>query len=223
MRGFTLIEMLVVLAIIVIITAIVFSSQTSFNNTVIVSDTAYDVALTIRNTENAGIASQAIGSIENGKGVHFSNVLTSSFLTFTDMPSATPCHSSPTQIAGAPDAYTGDCVYDSPPDTSQIISIGNGVTISDFCAHLIGATSWSCATASGTGLGTKIFALDITSVRADTNFTMAVNGSATPTSLADEACLKLIAASGVARYILINESGQISPQSTICVPGVSSI
>ena len=47
-KGFTLIELLIVLAIIATVTTIALSSQSNFNKTLILANTAYDIALTLR-------------------------------------------------------------------------------------------------------------------------------------------------------------------------------
>ena len=46
--GFTLIEMIIVIAIIGIITLVVIVSQGSFNKSLILSNAAYDLALALR-------------------------------------------------------------------------------------------------------------------------------------------------------------------------------
>ena len=52
--GFTLVEMVVVLAIITVISGVVLSDQTSFNKTLVLANTAYDIALTVRSVETFG-------------------------------------------------------------------------------------------------------------------------------------------------------------------------
>ena len=84
-RGFTLIEMLVVLAIIVTVTTIALSSQSAFNKTLILANTAYDIALTLRSAENFGIGSRALYRTANaGYGVHFQRGTLGSFILFAD-------------------------------------------------------------------------------------------------------------------------------------------
>lgn len=51
LRGFTLVELLVSIAIIVIITSIVLVRYDKFDSTVLLKNTAYDVALTIREAQ----------------------------------------------------------------------------------------------------------------------------------------------------------------------------
>ena len=46
-KGFTLIELMVVLAIIVVITTVVLTSQSSFNKSLILANTSYDIALSL--------------------------------------------------------------------------------------------------------------------------------------------------------------------------------
>ena len=53
---------MVVLAIVTSITAIVFTSQNSFNKTLILANTAYDIALTFRSAATYGLGGRTIGN-----------------------------------------------------------------------------------------------------------------------------------------------------------------
>lgn len=116
-RGFTLIELLVVLAIIGIIMVIVLTGQSSFNKTIILSNTAYDIALTLRDAESYGLGSRATAVTANaGYGVHFQNASPGLFTFFADSfpaPNASNCHGLPVGGASAPNAQYGDCRYES--------------------------------------------------------------------------------------------------------------
>ena len=57
--------MMVVLAIIVTITGVTLTSQTSFNKTLVLANTAYDIALTLRSSQTYGLGSRAFGGITN--------------------------------------------------------------------------------------------------------------------------------------------------------------
>src|ERR1043166_8621201 len=85
-EGFTLIEMLMVLAIIVIITTIALSGQTLFNSSVVLTNTAYDVALSLRQTETFGIASRVFNGVANaGYGIEFSKATPASYVSYADV------------------------------------------------------------------------------------------------------------------------------------------
>ena len=61
--GFTLIEMLVVVAIITVVTAVMFSNQSNFSSSVLLANTTYDVALSARDAETYGLGTRAAGAI----------------------------------------------------------------------------------------------------------------------------------------------------------------
>jgi|SRR3989344_295249 len=74
-RGFTLVETMVALGIFVIVTAIVFVGNSRFNNTIFLTNLAYDVALTVSRAQSYGINVRPFDSATNpfevGYGVHF--------------------------------------------------------------------------------------------------------------------------------------------------------
>gem|GEM_PF-607869 len=75
-RGFSLLEMLVVIAILGVMTSIIIGNRQRFNESVTVTNLAYDVALSIRESQVYGIAVQGfdIGgaiSFDYGYGVYF--------------------------------------------------------------------------------------------------------------------------------------------------------
>lgn len=75
-RGFSLIELLVVVAIMVIVTTAVLFRQSKFSSDILITNMAYEVALAIREAEIYGISSKGdVQSADNnfkvGYGVHF--------------------------------------------------------------------------------------------------------------------------------------------------------
>ncbi len=56
--GFTLIELLVTLSIFAVTTGIVMTSQGKFDNTVLLTNTAYDIAISIRQAQTYGVNSK---------------------------------------------------------------------------------------------------------------------------------------------------------------------
>ena len=59
MRGFTLVELLVTASIFVFMTALVVAKYGTFNQSVLLTNLAYDVALTIRTAQTYGVSVQA--------------------------------------------------------------------------------------------------------------------------------------------------------------------
>lgn len=201
-RGFTLIELVVVLVIITIITGVVLTSQGTFNKSLTLANTAYDIALTIRSAETFGLGSRAIpgGVVNAGYGLHFGSETMNSFTLFADTHPTTPCE--------RPDCNKGDHVYTSGSDFFvQKYMLGNGITLSKFCAY---ATTWTCSP--------EISWLDIVFERPNPNaFMAAENVSGTIT----QSCITLVAPTslpGEGRHILIHRSGQIIADAESCGP-----
>jgi len=210
--------MLVVLVIISIITAVVITSHSAFNKTLLLANTAYDVALTIRSTATYGIGSRAaVSSLTTGYGVHFQSPPNNTFTLFADVyPPPTvssACH--PATDDSAPDAKPGNCVYD--PIQSEKVTdytLGNGMTISDFCTLSVGP--WKCASDAGNALT----ALDIVFTRPNPMpFMTGCMGSACNYNASvpvTKACLKLTSPQGGERFISIALTGEINAAATSC-------
>jgi prepilin-type N-terminal cleavage/methylation domain-containing protein len=89
-KGFTLVELLVTITIFVILTGVVLFNQSRFNSTILLTNLAYDTALTIRQAQTYGIN---IKEFDNGSGtgnfvpygVHFDMSANKSFILFADM------------------------------------------------------------------------------------------------------------------------------------------
>lgn len=211
-RGFTLIELLVVLAIIVVLTAIVLTSQSTFNKTIVLANTAYDVALTLRATETYGIGNRAVGSIANtGYGLDFQKATPNSFILFADLyppvGSTGLCHT-PIGPPGGPGAVPGNCAYD-PTQNEKVTdyTLGNGITISNFCASSGGA--WQCAS----GLLTS---LDIVFARPNPDPFIKVSILGTFPVSATAACLTLSSSSGGSRFVSVTAAGEITTATSSC-------
>jgi len=74
-EGFSLIELLVSIAILVIVSGLVFFNQSGFNNSVLVENLAYEISLTIRQAQSYGLQSKEFEKGSNlftiGYGVYF--------------------------------------------------------------------------------------------------------------------------------------------------------
>lgn len=205
---------MVVLTIIVVITMVVLSSQSSFNKTLILANTAYDIALTLRSAETYGLGSRAFGTTVNaGYGLHFDVGTPGSFTLFADqypVPSVSSvCH--PALDVSAPSAQPGNCSYD-PSQGEKITNytLGNGITVHDFCAYAL--NTWSCAGAQGGGLTV----LDIVFARPNPEPFISVNGSYTTTFPVTAACITLTSPQGGEKYVSVGSSGQINANASSC-------
>jgi len=194
-RGFTLIEMLVVLAIIVVLTAIILFGQVNFNRTLSLNNAAYDIALSIRQAQSYGLSSQAFGGVNNpGYGVYFyAPVPETSYVLFAD--------TSPTVAANAqPDARPGNGIYNSSTELVQNYTLNNGFTIRAFCAYS-SSHGKVCTGADG------LTALSITFSRPNTE--TSVKGKTTTWSTYTNGCVELVSANGDTRYVSVSRAGQV--------------
>ncbi len=213
-RGFTLVELMMVLGIISIISIVVIINQNSFNKTIILANTAYDVALSLRSAQTYGLTSRVAGtSVNTGYGLNFQKARQNSFTFFADTypaPSTlSVCHF--TNDPSGPDARPGNCTYESAQGEKVVdYALGNGITISDFCANPGG--SWSCAYANGGGLSS----LDIVFARPNPDPFISVNGTYSDVSPATGACIAVTSPQGGAHFVSIAASGQISANATSC-------
>ena len=89
-RGFTLVELLVTISIFAILTGVVLFNQQKFNSTILLTNLAYDTALTIRQAQTYGVNIKEFDSGGGSQfvpyGVHFDISETNkSFILFADI------------------------------------------------------------------------------------------------------------------------------------------
>lgn len=143
-RGFTLVEMIVVLAIIVTITMIALVGQASFNRSLLLTDTAYTIALSIRQAQSLGLSSRAFSGVQDaGYGVHFSSADPGAYTIFADISPAAPGSSLGGACGGheassGPEARPGNCLFDSATEVLQEYTLNRGFEISDICGTING-------------------------------------------------------------------------------------
>jgi len=205
-RGFTLIEMLMVLAIIVIITGIALSGQSGFNSTLSLNNTTYDIGLSIQLAQSYGLSSQVMTQSSNtvrnaGYGVQFDTSLTDSYAFFAD---TSPNLSS----VALPDAHPGNGYYDTAPELVQTYTLNNGFTLGTFCAK-----STSIASVCSVSGGLSALAISFTRPNTET----IVKGKVGNTwNTYDSACITVVSSNGSeSKYLTIAQTGQIS-MATSC-------
>ncbi|MDR3571015.1 MAG: prepilin-type N-terminal cleavage/methylation domain-containing protein [Candidatus Pacebacteria bacterium] len=134
-KGFTVIELLVVCAIIVVITALVLIDNNKFGGDVQLENFAYDVALSVRQAQVYGIAVERFGTscsgstdcFGSGYGMHFALSSPTQYLLFNDENNTGVYSASvlPSEIVGTPDRITqgfyisGLCVVSGISQTCQ--------------------------------------------------------------------------------------------------------
>lgn len=211
-RGVTLVELLVVLGIILILSLVVITSHANFNKTILLTSTAYDVALTVRSAQTYGLGTRTVGEqadIENiGYGVHFRPDV-NTFILFRDANAApTACHPLVgTGSPDAPDAILGNCAYD--PALSEMVTtytLGNGMKIDNggICVYpdpVTGGSNWKCDLSS----------MDIVFARPNTRAFFSYNGSygAQGTASITKARIKIVSAQGGESYVCVARTGEV--------------
>ncbi len=215
--GFTLIELLVVLAIIVVITSIVLTNQSSFNKTLVLANTAYDIALTLRSAETYGLGSRAVAGASNvGYGVDFQRATPGVPYAFTFFVDSYPplggsgpfCH----PVTGTPSDRPGNCAYDANQQERVVdYTMNNGITVNDFCAYNTDTSSWSCAVAHGGGLSS----LDIVFARPNPDEPFISVDGAYSSSLTS-VCLSITSSQGGTRSVMVTASGDITTSAAAC-------
>lgn len=199
MKGFTLIELIVSLAIFTLITSMVLYNYRGFNNDIVVSNLAYEVALEIRTAQVYGLS--VLGSnnaFDAGYGVHFQtisdNVNDPNFYLFVD--------SDNNKVLSN---FNSTCLSSVDPECLEKVSLQESVAISSFC--LVPDNTTDCpANHQGDSL-------DITFKRPDPDAisTFTFGPSSQPNDYKN-ARIDLIASDGKTKSIIVDQSGQISVQ-----------
>ncbi len=203
-RGFTLTELIAVLAIISVISAVVITSQSNFNKDLLLTNAAYDIALTLRSVQTYGLGSRAVGGAQNvGHGLSFVKATPNEFTHFADIYPLSPSQS--------PAARPGNGVYDvSQGEKVLEYQLGNGITIKDFCSRSIPSNQWRCASDNQASLT----ALDISFSRPNADPSIRINSNDSLT--ASEACIITTSPQGGERFVSVTASGQIHTKATSC-------
>lgn len=206
LRAFTLVEMLVVLFIIVVITAIVITGQSNYNKTLLLTDTTYGVALSAREAQSFGLASRKYGNVQNpGYGLHFSSATPSNYTLFADTNALLPAPANcPLGTPGTPEQKPGNCRFDSADGVVSTYAFSRGFTVSKFCGKS-GLTKY-CSTDAA-----PLTTLDLVFTRPNTTTT--ISGLRNGSILTSFSCAEITIAdqSGQAtRVIRISSIGEIS-------------
>ncbi|HRH55254.1 MAG TPA: prepilin-type N-terminal cleavage/methylation domain-containing protein [Candidatus Paceibacterota bacterium] len=216
-RGFTLVEMLVVLAIIVIITAIALLGQTTFNRSLVLTDIAYTIAFSIREAQSYGISSRAAGATTNaGYGISFARTTPTSYVLFADTNPAKPgdtgnpslCPGHPSVASSHPEAKPGNCIQNNATEIVRRSTLNNGFKIKSFCGKDSGTEK--CSDSAQTT--TRLESIHIVYLRPNTQsiITGVSAGSSNRVALSD-ATIRITSPDETAeRCVLVSKAGQVS-------------
>lgn len=213
--------MMVVLAIIAIVTSVALLGQSDFNRTLLLTDTAYQVAVSVREMQSFGLSSRrfVLGAqdVQNAAyGIHVNSTNPNQYILFADV-SNTPSVALSNCLVGTvgtPDRKPGNCLYDTdatPDGIVQTNTFTRGFTIAQFCGRTNSTTRY-CST---DGI-TPLTALDVVFLRSNTESAIHAYRGTTWTPLIS-AEIYIQSADGTAtRGICISRVGQVSITQTTC-------
>ncbi len=195
--GFTLVELLVSISIFIFMTALLVANYGSFNNSVLLTNLAYDIALSIRTAQTYGLSVQGQNNnFQNPYGVAFCaiSICSDSTVSFTNKQVILFSDSSASKGA----YNTGDALV--PPN----YAIKNGAFIGDICLY---GNAWQCGQSR----------VDITFLRPNPDALICLQGSGGAPfncsgSLQALSVVKIIvqAPDGNQRSIIVRKTGEIS-------------
>ena len=190
-RGFTLVELLISIAIFVFMTAFLVSKYGTFNGTILTTNLAYDMAITIRQAQSYGIHVRQgpTGSFNDSYGAYFNTQGAgedTKFRLFTD-------------IGGANPTDDPDFFYNA----GEVLSTSNlksGMSIKSLCA----------ANTEGAGDATaaSTHSLSIVFKRPDPDAIITVNNPGG--AVMKYAKITIQSKDGVTRHVVVRSNGQIS-------------
>ena len=214
-KAFTLVEMLVVLAIISMVMIVTLLSSNQFNQSIILVDTAHSVAMSIREAQTFGISTKQFSGVQDaGYGVSFTSSKTNGYTLFADIYPAKPGDSLSgkcplhTPGADAPDQRPGNCLYNiTQNEKVNDVTLPGNYSFSSVCGR-VSASARYC-------LGTDLTAFDIVYIRPNTETVIIGTNGASTYTLSD-ACIivKAPGASGATKSIYVSKVGQIAVVST---------
>lgn len=119
-RGFTLVELVVSVAIFLVITSVILANHSRFSGTLLIENLAYDIALSVRKAQVFGLSVREFetGSDEFnvGYGIHFDSGSNNTYIFFADR--------------------DRNEKYDGPSEIIETFTLRKGNVISQFCGTL---------------------------------------------------------------------------------------
>lgn len=185
-KGFSLIELVVSVAIFTIITSVVLARHSQFSGTLLLENLAYDVALSVRKAQVFGLSVREFttGSDEFGVGygVYFDSSSNDSYIFFADR--------------------NGDGKYTDSTEMVETFSFRGGNFISEFCG-ILSNNNEKCS-------GSDITSLNILFERPNPEAII----NSIPTDIYSSARITVSSPQGTERSVVVSVTGQISIQQT---------
>lgn len=205
--------MMVVLFIIVIVTTVAVMGQSTFNRSLILTDTAYTIAFSIREAQTLGLSSRASNNIFNaGYGVRLSTATPNAYILFADTSPAVPGNGQSgycpghEESAGSPDAHPGNCTYDTGASPSELVrtyTLNRGFRITQFCGRAVVGGVNRCS-------GADFETMHLSFMRPSTDTTIFGRTSTGTLIPLSDATIRIESPDGVAsRCIVVSKAGQI--------------
>lgn len=199
-RGFTLVELLAVTAIITVITLVLLLRQSVFDSTTVLRSLAYSVALSVRQAQVYGISvlgSSNAGTVQYAAayGLYFDKTTPSTYILFAD--------------------FNNNGVYDVANETIKVFTISPGYTISELCVKLASGAN-RCTGSDDTAGVSTINTIGILFKRPNPDAVFI--SSYRPIENYVNAWIQVKSANGTARSIFITGPGQITVQPPGTLP-----
>jgi len=193
-RGFTIIEMVVSLGIFAFMTAFLVAKYGTFNQSVLLTNLAYDTAITIRNAQASALNVQGAASTTGATSLSFINAYGVHFA------GSTPVNQFIYYVNTAPMGSSPAMTYGPGAQTLTVYTMQTGNSITSICTQQENPCLSADAATS----------LDIAFQRPNPDAIItaysATNGTTTPTY----AQISITAIDGSVRMISVRSTGQIS-------------
>jgi prepilin-type N-terminal cleavage/methylation domain-containing protein len=203
-RGFTLLELVVSIGIFSAMTALVVAKYGNFNQSTLLTDTAYDIALALHTAQNYGLSVKNAGSGTNPFGLPYA-------LDFTTSEAGTPCGSATANnkhivLYGDSDPITTpDGVCGASDSALTTFAITRGAAIAPLTGN---PGSGLCVGSGSTCSFYNVTQVDISFTRPYPEAKICANAS--PVSCYGYAEVIIVGTDGSTRTIAIRENGQVS-------------
>jgi prepilin-type N-terminal cleavage/methylation domain-containing protein len=196
--GFTMLELLTVIAIVAILTFMVLGNYNAFGGQTILRTLAYDMALSLREAQTFGVSVRRtdLSTFAAGYGIHYTTADARKYSLFAD----TYVEAGGISVSSGPQG--GDGLFLDPREEVRAYSLGKGYVIKQLC---ITTSAEVCYPA---GAGVPVHTLDILFKRPEPDAQIRLDGGAPVRS----ARIELTSPRGNLRSVVVEITGQISVQ-----------